>query len=176
MKGAARVVVMGVSGCGKSTVAEALAQQLGWRCLEGDDLHSAANVAKMASGIPLQDADRAGWLDSIAQALHTARSHSEGLVVSCSALKRIYRDRLRQGDADVVFVHLQGARELLHARMLARTHRYMKASLLDSQLATLEPPGADEQARGFDIALPPERIVHDAQDWLAALGYRTTRP
>src|SRR6476620_6470349 len=129
------LVVMGVSGSGKSTVAAILAGQLGWDLEEGDDLHPAANVAKMASGQPLTDEDRWPWLDKIAAwiQLHT-ESGTPG-VITCSALKRVYRDRLR--GPGVAFVHLDGSREVIGARLSKRLDHFMPSTLLDSQLATL---------------------------------------
>ncbi len=161
---------MGVSGCGKSTLGRSLAVALDCRYVEGDELHPAANVAKMAAGTPLTDDDRAGWLAAIAALLAEADSGGRSLVVSCSALKRSYRDRLRAGCADLRFVHLQGDRALLLARMDDRPGHYMPASLLDSQLATLEPPGADEQPIVLDIALPP------AEQLAAALSQLRSAP
>lgn len=144
---------MGVSGCGKSTVGEALAARLGLPFVEGDELHPPENVARMRAGTPLTDADRASWLDRVAGALAAAEG---GAVVSCSALKRSYRDRLRRAAPDVRFVHLHGPEPLLAARMAARSGHYMPPSLLASQLQTLEPPGADEHAvcLGIDIPTP----------------------
>jgi gluconokinase len=154
-----RVVMMGVSGCGKSTVGEALAAQLGWRFVEGDSLHPPENVAKMASGQPLGDQDRAGWLEALSAQLAKARLAGQGLVISCSALKRSYRDRLRAGDPQALFVHLAGSRERIAQRLAARTHLYMPASLLESQLADLQPPGGDEQALSLDIAQTPAQLM-----------------
>ncbi len=154
-----RIVVMGVSGCGKSTVGRLLADGLRVDYIEGDDLHPTENVALMAAGVPLTDADRQGWLLALAQRLADARAQGRGLVLSCSALKRSYRDILRTGAPDVRFIHLHGARELLMARMHDRPGHYMPPSLLDSQLTTLEPPGADEQALSFDIAQTPQDIT-----------------
>ncbi len=154
-----RVVMMGVSGCGKSTVGEGLAAQLGWRFVEGDSLHPAENVAKMAAGQPLGDQDRAGWLESLSARLAQARSAGQGLVLSCSALKRSYRDRLREGDPQALFVHLAGSRERIAQRLAARTHLYMPASLLESQLADLQPPGCDEQALSLDVEQPPAQLM-----------------
>jgi gluconokinase len=153
------VVVMGVSGCGKSTVGEQLAAALTVEFLEGDQLHSAGNVARMAAGIALTDEDRQGWLETLAGRIAGARASALGLVVSCSALKRSYRDILRQGASDLLFVHLHGSRELLAARMGNRPGHYMPASLLASQLATLEIPGPDENAKTFDTTLPACDIV-----------------
>lgn len=163
-----RVVLMGVSGCGKSTVGEGLAARLGWRFVEGDSLHPARNVAKMAAGQPLDDQDRAGWLDALSVQLAGARSAGEGLVISCSALKRSYRDRLRAGDPQALFVHLAGSRERIAQRLAARTHLYMPPSLLDSQFADLQPPGLDEQALSLDVEQSPAQlmaaIVHHLQN------------
>ncbi|PDT04519.1 gluconokinase [Rhizobium chutanense] len=135
------VVVMGVSGCGKSSVGERVAAQNGMPFLEGDQLHPAANVEKMAKGIPLTDDDRLPWLDRIGEEIRAAQKASQGLVVSCSALKKSYRDRLRQAAGGrLAFVFLDGSRKLLLSRMQARQGHFMPASLLDSQLQTLEPP------------------------------------
>jgi len=154
-----RVVVMGVSGSGKSTVGRALAAALGARFVEGDELHPPENVARMARGQPLTDADRRGWLDAIAEQLGGADARGEGLVVSCSALKRAYRDRLRAAAPQLRLVYLHGSAALLGARLAARRDHYMPASLLQSQLDTLEPPTPDERALAFDIAEPAEAIV-----------------
>lgn len=150
-----RIVIMGVSGCGKSSVGAALGQSLGIPYRDGDDLHPAANVAKMRAGIPLTDEDRWPWLD------HVARGLKEGapVIVGCSALRRAYRDRIRGGaGGDVRFVHLAGSRDIIAARMAARTGHYMPTTLLDSQFATLEPPGPDE-ALTLDVAAPLAALV-----------------
>jgi carbohydrate kinase (thermoresistant glucokinase family) len=156
-----RLVVMGPSGCGKSTVGEALARALGWTYIEGDDFHPPANVEKMRAGIALDDTDRAGWLDALAARLAEARAAGRGAVLACSALKRSYRDRLRQGSPELRLVYLHGDRRTLGARLAARRHRYMPASLLASQLATLEPPAPDEHAFGFDVDRDPAQIAAD---------------
>jgi gluconokinase len=143
------VIVMGVSGSGKSTTGGALARTLGWPFVEGDDLHPPANVAKMAAGIPLTDDDRWPWLDRIVDELRALSKTSPDIVVACSALKQCYRDRLAPA-GDVRFVHLHGDRETIAARLAARHHRYMPATLLDSQFATLE--------------LPADAIVVDIRD------------
>ena len=160
----ARWVVMGVSGCGKSEVGQRLAQALGVRFLEGDAYHSVSNVAKMASGIPLNDDDRADWLRVLQGEIAAARARGEGLVLACSALKRRYRDLLRAADPDLRFAHLSGPRELIAQRMLARTAHYMPASLLDSQLRDLEPLQQDEAGLLLDLSktLPAltEEILH----------------
>jgi len=154
-----RWVIMGVSGCGKSTVGAALAQVFDIPYLEGDAYHPAANVAKMAAGIPLDDADRAGWLQVLADEIRQARDNGAGLVLSCSALKRRYRDLLRQADPSLRFVHLQGPRALIAERMQARVGHYMPSSLLDSQLGILEPLQADESGLTLDITQPPQVLV-----------------
>jgi gluconokinase len=155
------VVVMGVSGTGKSTVAHALADALGLELTEGDDHHPAANVAKMSSGTPLTDADRAPWLAALADV--TRRQHRSGAntVLTCSALRRAYRDVLRTAVPEpTVFVHLVGSREVLAERMSGREH-FMPASLLDSQLATLEELEPDETGGVVDTDLPVDRVVED---------------
>ncbi len=152
--GAANIVVMGVSGCGKSTLGAELAQRMGMRYVEGDELHPPENVERMAAGIALTDADRRGWLETIANVLREAREQVQPVVVTCSALKRSYRDALRQGDAHLRLVYLQGDPALLAKRMQARSGHYMPASLLDSQLAALEPPGDDEQPMVVEIDAP----------------------
>lgn len=160
------VVVMGVSGCGKTTVGRLLAQHLGVPFIEGDELHPARNVELMASGIALTDEDRSGWLDAVAAEL--AR-RPQGAVASCSALRRRYRDRLRRAVPDLRFVHLQGDRTVLEGRLSKRRGHYMPASLLDSQLQTLEPPSADEQPLELDITEPPEILARRAAHSLGAL-------
>lgn len=160
------VVVMGVSGCGKSTVGRLIAQALKRPYLEGDAFHPPENVARMAAGTPLTDADRQGWLQTLAGELAAARRSGTGAVLACSALKRRYRDVLRGGMPDLAFVHLHGSRELLEARMAQRSGHYMPASLLQSQLAALEPPQADERAITLDIAGAPEALAQAALHWL----------
>ncbi|NQD87925.1 glycosyl hydrolase [Paenarthrobacter sp. CM16] len=153
------IVVMGVAGCGKSTVGAALAERIGAGFLDGDSLHPQANIDKMASGTPLNDDDRAPWLAEIGRRFPASNS---ALVIACSALKRSYRDIIRSADPTVVFVHLHGTRELLNARMTARPGHFMPASLLDSQLATLEPLEDDEAGIVVDIAQSVEEIVKEA--------------
>lgn len=155
---APRLVIMGVSGCGKSTVGERLAQRLGVLFLEGDALHPPHNVALMAAGTPLTDADRADWLDAIAERL-SGLQPDQGMVVSCSALKRMYRDRLRAATSDLQFVHLHGDPALLATRLAQRQGHYMPPALLLSQLETLEIPSADESALSLDITEPADNLV-----------------
>jgi gluconokinase len=161
------LVVMGVSGSGKSTVAGILAGQLGWDLAEGDDLHPPANVAKMAAGIPLTDEDRWPWLDLVADWIsdHT-RAGIPG-IITCSALKKTYRDRMR-GD-NVVFVHLAGNKELIARRLSARLDHFMPTTLLDSQISTLEPPGADENTLVVDLGRSP---AEEAAEIITRLGLR----
>jgi gluconokinase len=150
-----RIVIMGVSGCGKSSVGAALGERLGIPYRDGDDLHPAANVEKMRAGIPLSDADRWPWLDRVARVLHD----DAPVIVGCSALRRAYRDRIRSAAGGAVrFVHLTGSREVIATRMAARTGHYMPAILLDSQFATLEPPAPDE-ALTLDIAASMGALV-----------------
>ena len=156
------VVVMGVSGGGKSSVGQAIAEATGWRFIEGDDLHPAANRAKMASGTPLDDADRWPWLDTIADAARTAETQGTSVVVACSALKRIYRDRLARAGDVVTFVHLAGDRDTILQRMRARADHFMPPALLESQLATLEAPSGDESAVHIEITAPIDQIARQA--------------
>ena len=161
---------MGVSGCGKSTVGEALAASLGWRYLEGDCLHPPENVARMAAGVPLTDEDRQGWLQAIGTELAQAAAQGQGLIATCSALKRRYRDLLRACEPALRFVHLHGSHEVLAERLAARKGHYMPASLLQSQLGALEPPGADEAALTLPVGDAPVQIVEGVVQWLHAQG------
>ncbi|MCY1667709.1 gluconokinase [Rhizobium sp. SL86] len=150
-----RLVIMGVAGCGKSSVGAALSEQLDIPYRDGDDLHSTEAVEKMRAGIPLDDDDRWPWLDRIAD---TLRSEAP-LIIGCSALRRVYRDRIRAGaGGEVTFVHLAGDRDLIASRMASRAGHYMPLSLLDSQFATLEKPGPDE-AIEVTIDQPMANIV-----------------
>jgi gluconokinase len=153
-----RLIVMGVSGCGKSTMAAALGERLGLDMVDGDDLHLPESVAKMRAGIALQDADRWPWLDRIGQYLAQAQAHPQGRVVACSALKRVYRDRIREQAGDVCFVFLDGDFDLIAQRMRQRVGHYMQPGLLDSQFRTLEKPRADE---ADVITLPITETVQD---------------
>ena len=164
---ARKIIVMGVSGCGKSTVGELLAEAEGAVFLDGDSLHPQANIDKMAAGHPLNDQDREPWLREIGQRLG---SHGQGsLIIACSALKRSYRDLIRAEAPGTVFVHLHGTPELLAERMGARPGHFMPVGLLESQLATLEPLGSDEAAVVLDIAANPENLTVQASAWLAGL-------
>jgi gluconokinase len=154
-----RFVMMGVSGAGKSLIGILFARALGVPFVEGDALHPPDNVARMAAGIALTDADRAGWLQDIADRLAQARTEHRGMVVACSALRARYRDVLRAGDPDVTFVHLTGRRDLIAERMTHRIGHFMPATLLASQLETLEPPLPNECAWTCDISGSPEDII-----------------
>lgn len=165
-----RMVVMGVSGCGKSSVGFELAKRLGARFIDGDDLHPAENKAKMAAGIPLNDDDRWPWLDLVGQAL--AEDLLGGTIVACSALKRGYRERILAAAPGTVFVHLTGSRDLLWQRMSSRPNHFMPVSLLDSQLATLEQLDPDEPGASFDIAQPVDQIVQEVVTCLPELRHR----
>ena len=149
------VVVMGVTGCGKTTVGAALAERLGWRFLDADDFHPPANVAKMAAGTPLVDDDRWPWLDRLASELSGIERSGASAVLACSALKEAYRTRIAAA-GDVRFAHLAGDEATIAARLTTRRHRYMPASLLASQFATLERPA---NAIEIDVRLPVERQV-----------------
>ncbi len=157
------VVVMGVSGCGKSAVATGLAGVCGWRAVDADDLHTPQAVAKMRSGQALDDADRLPWLDRVGAVLASGAAGGHGVVVACSALRRVYRDRLRAACPGVHFVFLDGSRELIAERMARRQDHYMPTSLLDSQLQTLERPAADEtDVVHVDIHQPLLAVVQQA--------------
>lgn len=164
---------MGVSGTGKSTVAGLLAQALGWPMAEGDDFHSAANVAKMHDGHPLTDADRAPWLAAISAWIGSCETAGSGGIVTCSALKRAYRDELRHGHPDVRFICLVGDHDLLESRLENRTGHFMPASLLDSQLETFQPLEPDEPGATIDVSATPAQIEQAA---LAALGHDAGTP
>lgn len=160
------VVVMGVSGAGKTTVARGISELTGLRFAEADEFHTEAHVAQMRAGVPLTDADRWPWLRALAGWM--ADRHAEGVstVLTCSALKRAYRDVLRQGPAKVEFLHLDGAAQLIRDRLDRRVGHYMPASLFDSQRAILEPLGPDESGVVLEVAAPPEELVRRAVDLL----------
>lgn len=149
-------VVMGVSGCGKSTIASGIARELGWTLLEGDAFHPHANIAKMEAGIPLTDGDRWPWLRAIAAKAAELERAGGSVVIACSALKRAYRDILRGERRDTLLICLRGPPELIRARMAARHGHFMPPTLLDSQLATLEEPGPEEDPITVDISQPIE--------------------
>ncbi len=151
-----RIILMGVAGCGKSSVGEAISARTGIAYRDGDDLHPAANVEKMRAGIPLTDDDRWPWLDQVGREL----ADKAPLIIGCSALKRVYRDRIRAlAGGPVTFVHLAGSRDLIAGRMAQRTGHYMPLSLLDSQFAALELPQPDEGALTADISQPLDALV-----------------
>lgn len=164
------VVVMGVSGSGKTTVASLLAERLGCAFQDGDDLHPRRNVEKMRSGAPLTDADRLPWLQAIARRIDGWRERDEAGVVTCSALKRRYRDILVGGRPAVSLVYLKGAQALIQGRLAARTSHFMPVGLLDSQFATLQEPAADEGPIVVDIGPEPARIVEEIVRRLARPG------
>ena len=156
------IVVMGVCGSGKSVLGERLAQALGACFVEGDDFHPPANVERMAAGIALDDAARQGWLEALADELARVQAGGQRAVLACSALKRRYRDILRRGAPGLRLVHLAGSRNLLAQRMATRQGHYMPASLLESQLAALEAPGADERAVTLDAGASVESLLQSA--------------
>ena len=165
------VIVMGVSGCGKSVAGSRLAQKLNAHYAEGDEFHSEANIEKMRSGTPLTDDDRWPWLRSIAGTIAEWRSEGKNAVIACSALRKVYREILADGHDDVVFAHLKGSMELISSRLAVRKHEYMPASLLRSQFDTLEEP--DEKVENtitIDIDKKPEAIVEEIVDRLRAKG------
>ncbi|CTQ51202.1 gluconokinase [Jannaschia donghaensis] len=158
-------VVMGVSGCGKSTVAEGMARKMRGTYIDGDDLHPQSNIDKMSAGEPLTDEDRWPWLDKVGETLGQG---TPPRIIACSALKRAYRDRIiARAGVPVVFVHLHGSYEVLKDRMAKRDGHFMPTKLLDSQLETLEMPGADEPVVTLDIDQPPEDLIAQA---VAAVG------
>jgi gluconokinase len=158
------IIVMGVSGSGKSTVGAALADALGWPFVDADDYHLPASVAKMTAGDPLTDADRGPWLDRLREVIAGALARGEPLVLACSALRGAYRRRLDGGDGlRVRFVHLTGPPALFRARLDGRAGHFMKAAMLESQLAALEPP---EEALAVDAGLPVDRVVERVRSTL----------
>jgi len=165
------LVVMGVSGAGKTTTALELRRLLGWDYAEGDDFHPAANVAKMHAGHPLDDEDRWPWLRTLAAWIGTHEETGQPAIMTCSALKRAYRDLLRDGHPSVFFVHVSGSAELLHERVEHRTGHYMPPSLLDSQLKTLEPLEADEPGIRVAADGTPEVVAERVLEALRAAGH-----
>ncbi|WP_148252473.1 gluconokinase [Aidingimonas lacisalsi] len=161
-----RILVMGVSGCGKTHIGQHLAAQLEADFIDGDDYHSPSSIAKMANGQPLNDDDRHEWLQTLAGLFESYRQRDASVVIGCSALKRRYRETLRCGDPGLAILYLKGSRELLLDRLAQRSDHFFKGSgMLDSQLNDLEPPD-EVKALGLDIALPPQRIVSDFLQWL----------
>jgi carbohydrate kinase (thermoresistant glucokinase family) len=152
-----KIVVMGVTGCGKTTVGAALAESLGIEFIDSDDLHSESNKKKMSSGTPLTDADREPWLQAVSK---TLQNH-ESIVVACSALKKSYRSTIISGAPTTKFVHLNGSQELIFARLSERSHHFMPIGLLDSQFQTLEPLDHTETGKVFEISQPVDQIVNE---------------
>lgn len=153
------ICVMGVQGSGKSTIGRALAAALGLRFFDGDDLHSAEAKAKMASGHPLTDEDRLPWLTRVATVVADAAANDEPIVIACSALKRSYRNLMRETAPSLHFAQLEGSQELIAERLTHRNHEYMPPTLLDSQFATLEPLDSDEAGTRVSLSLSPDDIV-----------------
>jgi gluconokinase len=158
------VVMMGVSGVGKTTLGELLARKTGWQFHDADSFHSAANIDKMRNGIPLTDEDRWPWLDALNGVLQQAQARGESAILACSALKQRYRDRLSSGLRDVRLVYLTGDFDLVESRLHARKGHYMTAQLLQSQFAALEPP---DGAIVLDVSAPPEALLQTIESHLA---------
>jgi carbohydrate kinase (thermoresistant glucokinase family) len=159
-----KIVLMGVTGCGKSTVGAALAEKLGITFIDSDALHSESNKKKMSSGTPLNDSDRQPWLQAVSNAL---QSH-ENIVVACSALKKSYREKILAGAPTTQFIHLVGSQELISARLTERSHEFMPIELLDSQFQTLEHLDDSECGKDFDISKSIDEIVDEALSWIAS--------
>ena len=157
-----KIVVMGVTGCGKTTVGIALAKTLGIEFIDSDDLHPESNKKKMSSGTPLTDSDRKPWLQEVSKAL---QKH-ESVIVACSALKKSYRSTILAGAPTTKFTHLSGTKELIFARLSERSHHFMPIGLLDSQFETLEPLSEAECGKVFDIDKPIELIVKEIATWI----------
>jgi gluconokinase len=161
-----RILIMGPSGTGKTTVGQALAAALHCDFTDADDLHPQTNVDKMRRGEPLTDEDRWPWLDRVANVIAAHKTHDCSVVIACSALKRIYRDRLREADGQLIVVVLDAPADVLENRLQHRSGHFMPASLIASQIATLEPPGADEHALVLDATQPIDRLIARVTDAL----------
>lgn len=167
------LVVMGVSGCGKSTLAQLMSECMGWPLVEGDDLHPPANIARMSNGIPLTDTDRAPWLERIAGQIQAWRAAGLCGIVTCSSLKRSYRERIGGNSADVCFVYLKGSREDIAPRLRQRTGHFMPSAMLDSQFATLEEPDMKEEVvMALDVNAPQARLAELACAYLNQLPHQ----
>ena len=161
------VVMMGVAGCGKSSLGRAVAERKGLPMIEGDDFHGPESLAKMRAGVPLTDADRLGWLDALGREL---RRHPDGAVLTCSALKRSYRDRLREAVPGVGFVYLQITREAARARVASRPGHVFPASLVDSQFETLEPPLGEPHVLCVDATEPMSQLSDQVHAWMGTMA------
>lgn len=161
------VIVMGVSGSGKSTIAEGIAERTGWTFAEADDFHPKANIAKMEAGTALTDADRWPWLEALGAWMRERSAAGESTVITCSALRRPYRDLLRTGLDSLDFLHLDGPAAVIRERMGSRKGHFMPPELLQSQLDTLEPLGEDESGIVLDLTRTPDELVDEAVAWLA---------
>jgi carbohydrate kinase (thermoresistant glucokinase family) len=159
-----KIVVMGVTGCGKTTVGIALAEKLGIEFIDSDALHSESNKKKMSSGTPLTDSDREPWLQEVSK---TLQKH-ESVIVACSALKKSYRSTILAGAPTTKFVHLSGSKELIFARLSERSHHFMPIGLLNSQFQTLEPLDEGETGKAFEISKPVDQIVDEAISWIVS--------
>lgn len=165
------VILMGVSGVGKTTIGQILSDKLGWPLFDADEFHSPASIEKMRNGIPLEDADRWPWLDRMNAMLTEKEGHGTSVLLACSALKQVYRDRLAKGITDLLWVYLKGGFDLIQGRLEARKGHYMKAGLLESQFATLEEPG---NALAIDIDGTPDAIADSILRQLQASPTRRT--
>jgi gluconokinase len=174
--GTRAIVVLGVSGSGKSTVGRSLAQRLAYDFCDADDLHSPANIEKMRSGHPLTDEDRVPWLNDVGQRMRETLAHCHGIVVACSALKKSYRDILRDYEPATYFVFLDGSPELIRSRVVAREGSFMPPSLLSSQFATLEPLAADEAGIKIDVSGDVADTVDAALTALSLRSHSEERP
>ena len=163
---------MGVTSCGKTSVGEGLAAELNCPFIEGDRLHPPSNIVKMSAGMPLNDADRWPWLEIIGKAMRAECDKGHGVVASCSALKKSYRQKLAEAAGrPITFIFLHGSRDLLAARMAMRKGHFMPISLLDSQLATIEAPGPEENALHLDVILPVDELVRRSKAYLTSANY-----